>query len=146
MKKHAIILSCAVLVIGIAAATNMLRAQPPGGAAEGFLETGVRYVFIEDFNFNEFREQIDIISERTMNSTIIAETPAQAAESGQHFLSSFSNMEPDRARQWTVYVKYCSETDIWLLEHRNAALIPAMPFFLLISRLDGGMSMIFHRG
>ena len=119
-------------------------------SSEGFLENGIRYVFNSvDFNLNELRERGMITREEAIDSIIIARTPAEVAEMAQHYLELFicsRDISPEQAELVTIFVRYCSATDHWLV--KGAAIVPdpgTIPM-LAISRLDGSAVLIRYMG
>ena len=129
-------------------AENASKVFERPNASEGVLSTGIRYVFDNtDFSVNNFIAQ-NLGTSRSVNSTVIANTPTEAAELGQFYLHpSIRDKEPDLGENFGKNVYYCAETDSWVLQLRLVGWedypIPGLQRILVINRLSGSIADYF---
>jgi len=108
-------------------------------SVEGMLDSGNKYEFHgEDScipNLDEYRETWNFTVETKLDATEVAETPLEAAKIGLRYIS------PPPKEADTIIVRYCSETDVWVLSVRraNPAPIPGGSSILTINLSDGSM-------
>ena len=118
---------------------------------EGTLSTGARYRFRGNdasiFNFNEFVERWSLHQAIELDSIVIAHTPTEAAELGQHYFQTgrpFHEVHTE-VFHFIVEVSYCPTTDIWVLilgryvDDGSPLLPPGRPPVLAIHRTSGRM-------
>jgi len=113
----------------------------------GVLANGIGYNFIEDeFDFEKFCERNGYSLFRELDTLVLAQTPAEAAEGGQYHLHPpLQSMKEGFEERFAINVRYCSVTDNWILE---LVLLDAEPFSVLglpmvlaINRSDGAMAL-----
>ncbi|MDR2972983.1 MAG: hypothetical protein LBU83_13850 [Bacteroidales bacterium] len=123
---------------------NNYREEMVYTPARGILSTGVIYEFRGTMDFNEFREQNNFYLKRVANTTLIAQTPVEAAELG-HFLlfpalrSRQQPLEYVEGESSIVVLHYCYKTDNWALQIEFPAdsIVMGEPNIFTINRSTG---------
>jgi len=119
---------------------------------EGVLSNGIRYTYISgDFSLADFCERNNFVLLREVEDTVLARTPTEAAERGQYHLHGpLRSVERGQDVDLSINVRYCSETDNWVLE---LVLVDAEPYSVLgipailaINRTNGKMVLYRSSG
>ena len=120
-------------------------------ASEGILSTGIQYVFVDtDFNVNYFIEQNLFDISWDIDSKVIAKTPKEVAEKGQYYLHpSFRDRDPNSPSNLGIKVRYCGETDSWVLQlffpnrdESDPPIVGGTPGILVVNRSNG--NVMYH--
>ena len=123
--------------------------------SEGFLESGVRYVFggtfydVAGLSFNDSREKGSLVDEETLwIAEIPPRIPSEAAEVYQDYLLRHLQHQVDWLLEYSedsfIHVLYCPETDNWILGVRWPDDWPTLglPSYYTVNRTDG--SLVWH--
>jgi len=90
-----------------------LRSDMLHHPSEGILSTGLPYVFIGEFDFLKYREIYGFFWERAVDGSAIANSPTEAANLGQFYLSPDFRMN---SIVRNIIVLYCPQTDNWVVQ------------------------------
>ena len=82
----------------------------------GTLLNGAIYEFRGEFDFMEFRDNLNLIYETPVRGIVSAGTPTEAAEEGQRIIFSTSHGNRQSTIHMSIFVvQYCPITDNWVI-------------------------------